>query len=101
MLITNEPYEQIEIMDNENETMALIQRRRDSVSNEWTTKLIIFNKRECLAIHQAITDHILSPTNHTIAEKQDNLIVDIHPRTGKKYKWIKVSDNTMYYGQDG
>ncbi len=68
MLITDEPHEQLEIkpMVN-NESMSLVQRRRAKITDEWNIKVIILSKRECLAIHQAITDHILSPRRYSIA----------------------------------
>ena len=60
MLIINEVHEQLEIKPNsDNESMSLVQRRRARVMDEWNVKVIILNKRECLAIHRAITDHIL------------------------------------------
>ena len=61
MLITKEPHEELEIkpMVN-NEFMSLVQRRRASVMDEWNIKVMILSKRECLAIHQAITDNTIT-----------------------------------------
>ncbi len=71
MLITNEPHEQLEIKpDYHNESMSLVQRRRASVMDEWNIKVMILSKRECLAIHQAITDNILSPRRYSIANQR-------------------------------
>lgn len=68
MLITKEPHEELEIKpDYNNESMSLVQRRRASVMDEWNIKVIILSKRECLAIHQAITNHMLSPRRYSIA----------------------------------
>ncbi len=68
MLITNEPHEQLEIKpNNDNESMSLVQRRRANIVDEWNIKIMILSKREALAIHQAIQDHILSPRRYSTA----------------------------------
>lgn len=68
MNITMEPHQELEIKpDYNNQSMSLVQRRRTSVMDEWNIKVMILSKRECLAIHQAITDNILSPRRYSIA----------------------------------
>ncbi len=60
MIITDEPHEILEIKpNNDNESMSLVQKRRARVVDEWTIKVIILSKRECLAIHKEITNNIL------------------------------------------
>ena len=69
MLITDELYEQVElIVQNDGDRITIRQRNRTRVSEEWSDwKPPIFNRRESLAIHQAITDNILSPKRYSIS----------------------------------
>ena len=59
--IVDEPHEQLEVRPENNEAIALVQKRRASVMNEWNTKIIILNRREALKVHHAISDIVLSP----------------------------------------
>ena len=59
-LITDEPHEILEIRPT-NDAISLVQKRRASVMDEWNIKVIIFNRREALLIHKAISDVVLSP----------------------------------------
>ena len=59
MIITKEPHEELEIRSAANDTMLLVMKDRSSTMDEWNIRYKLLNKRECLAIHQAITDHII------------------------------------------
>lgn len=58
MIITKEPHEELEIKPM-NDSMALVQKRRANITDAWNIKVMILSKRECLAIHQAISDNII------------------------------------------
>ena len=59
-MITNEPHEILETRPtNDNDSIALVQKRRASIQDEWNIKTIILNRREALALRKDIEDTVL------------------------------------------
>ena len=61
-IITDEPYEILEVRpNNENGSISLVQKRRNSTVEEWQVKVVVLNQREALRVYKAISDIVLSP----------------------------------------